>query len=408
MLSRYGKHIDILLSEGIRPLPERLTAFFAVSPQGRYTKKGMDQAFVAAEGFSGVNPGEQADYDQGVPRLTEVDVSRALQKNPANRQWLVLSLERTAQRYGLALSGDLIQSSSQLLDFLYHEISFWEADSFPLDAMMDLTNQYHWTFRSDAWSLREQLRREALIIHAAWKELLRLSRQHPLFLILNQATPTDYFCSALPQGASLFAQGTDQSEQQILVSADIKISSSEHRDTLQKTSEGDALEQAVEIACTVQRVPVVCDLSRRRFPRSFLRIARFAQCRGWGIQPLGKLADPAATQLPQAKSCSGFPVLSGHPELLLFDPWPISDTQIVPELPPDISDRFVTAPQTKPWQDDRIGARNELEMDEHGQYRAGAQSWVLPVPGGWMRVHDLFKSRMARFLRGMDSSLYII
>jgi hypothetical protein len=403
-LTRYGKHINLLMAEGIRPVPERIAALLSSSSKGRYVKKRMDQACSATEGFLHVNLDEHADYDQKTPPLTELDVIQVLQKNSANREWIQNALERTARRYGLSLSSDLIHGSKQLLDFLYHEISLWEADSFPLDIMMDLTNQYNWTFRSDVWSLREQLRRESLIIHAAWKVLLSLSCQHPLFLILNQSAPTDYFCSAFPQGTALFVKERDQNDRKILVYTQVKIASSEHRASLHNTSEGDVLEHAVELARTLQRVPVVCDLSRRCFPRSFLRVVRFAQDKKWGIRPLGKLFDSSAISLPQAKSCSGFPVLSGHPELFLFDPWPISDMQIVPNLSQYIVDRFVTAPQTKPWQDDRVGARNEQEMDECGKYCTGTQSWVLPVPGGWMRVHDLFRNRMARFLRSFDPS----
>ncbi|MCI5149516.1 MAG: hypothetical protein D3916_09040 [Candidatus Electrothrix sp. MAN1_4] len=402
-LTQYGKHINILIAEGIRPVPERIAALLSSSSEGRYVKKRMDQACSATEGLLYVNLDEHADYEK-TPPLTELAVIEALQKNSANREWIQNALERTARRYDLSLSSNIIHGSKQLLNFLYREISLWEADSFPLDIMMDLTNQYDWTFRSDVWSLREQLRRESLIIHAAWKKLLSLSCQHPLFLILNQSAPTDYFCSAFPQETSLFVKKRDQNDWKILVYTRVKIASSEHRKSLRNTSEGDALEYAVELARALQRIPVLCDLSRRRFPRSFLRVVRFAQYKKWGVRPLGKLSDSSAISIPQTKSCSGFPVLSGHPELFLFDPWPISDMQIVPNLSQDIIDRFVTTPQTKPWQDDRIGARNELEMDECGNYCTGTRSWILPASGGWMRVHDLFKSRMARFLRGFDSS----
>ena len=422
-LTQHKKYIDALVENGIRPVPERIAAFSKISQDGSYEKEKIDQAFAVAEGippvrFSTPTPTPTptpVDFDPGIPRLTAEAIAEALQNNPANRSWLQHSLQRTAQRYSLSLAGNLAQDGESLLEFLSNEISWWEADSFPLDAMMDLTNRYDWTFRSDAWSLREQLRREALIIHAAWEELLllsrRLSRSMPgntgLFLILNQTTPTDYFCCALPQGVSFLRKDCDQSDQQILVSTQVKIASSEHREPLQGTSEGDALELAVNFAQARQRVPILCDLSRRRFPRSFLRTVRFAQGRRWGIRPLGKTADPAAKHIPHAKSWSGFPLLAGHPELLLFDPWPISDALIIPQLPKDIAAKFVKAPQTKPWQDDRIGARNEMEPDENGQYRPAAKSWVVPVLGGWMRTHDLFKSRMARHLRNADPAMYV-
>ncbi|MCI5161037.1 MAG: hypothetical protein D3917_03240, partial [Candidatus Electrothrix sp. AX5] len=299
-IARHKQDIDTLVANGIRPVPERIATFRKISQtsqDGRYEKEKMDQAFIVVEGLAPVNPGEPIDFDQGIPRLTAEAVAEALQNNPANRSWLQHALQRTAQRYSFSLSGDLVHGGESLLDFLSNEISWWEANSFPLDAMMDLTNRYDWTFRSDAWSLREQLRREAQVIHAAWEELLLLSRRLSrsisgntgLFLILNQTTPTDYFCCALPQGVSFFRKDCDQSDQRILVSTQVKIASSEHREPLLGTSEGDALERAVSFAQETQRVPVLCDFSRRRFPRSFLRVARFAHCKGWSIRSLGKL-----------------------------------------------------------------------------------------------------------------------
>ncbi|MDU9049019.1 MAG: hypothetical protein Q3M30_09210 [Candidatus Electrothrix sp. Rat3] len=409
-IARHKQDIDTLVANGIRPVPERIATFRKISQtsqDGRYEKEKMDQAFIVAEGLASVNPGEPVDFDAGMPRLTAEAVAEALQNNLENRSWLQHALQRTAQRYSFSLSGDLVHDGESLLDFLTNKVSLWEADSFPLDAMMDLPNRYDWTFRSDAWSLQEQLRREARIIHTAWEELLRLSNKKGLFLILNQTTPTDYFCSALPQGVSFFRKDCDQSDQRILVSTQVKIASSEHREPLQGTCEGDAFEQAVGFALAAQRIPVLCDLSRRRFPRSFLRVVRFAQIKKWGIRPLGKLSDSSARSIPQAKSWSGFPVLTGHPELFLFDPWPISDARIVPDLPENIKNKFVKAPQTKPWQDDRIGARNEMELDKNGQYRPAAESWVLPVLGGWMRAHNLFKSRMSRLLRNTDPATNI-
>ncbi len=107
----------------------------------------------------------------------------------------------------------------------------------------------------------------------------------------------------------------------------------------------------------------------------------------------------AADGLPEAKSSRGFTPARGDPVITLFDPWPISDPEIVEGLTSEERKAFHTSPRTKPWQDDRIGARTEMEAGEDGVYRASSRAWAVPVLGGWMRTDDLFKSRLARFVR---------
>lgn len=399
---KYQAIIDGLVSTGTRPVPERIEALAEISCENinreTINRKTMDLAFAASESVLLPDIPEHADFDPDYPRMIDSEILSTLIQIPGNKKWLEETLYRATKRYNLSFTEDLITTGNKLLRFLCREVSYWEADSFPLDAMMDLPNRFDWTFQSDAWSLREQLRREANIISNGWLDLVELARKFPIFLILNQRTPTDYFCSILPDSASLFHQGLHQSDSRILVYTDLKISSSEHRVSLDCTLEGKGLEEAIRISSKLDRIPVLCDFSRRRFSRAFMRAAHFSILKKWGIKPLGKLLDLGATNIPEAKSPNGFAPIAGNPTLMFFDPWPISDKEIVSKLSDDMNNYLNEEPQTKPWQDDRIGARNEMEMDENGRYNISSQSWIVPVLGGWMRVDQVFKSRLRRFL----------
>lgn len=394
---KYKAIIDGLIATGTRPVPERIKAL-AETSCGNINRETMDLAFADSESVLLPDIPEHADFDPDYPRLTDTEIHSTLAQIPGNKKWLEKTFYRVAKRYNFPFTEDLITTGNKLLSFLCREVSYWEADSFPLDAMMDLPNRFDWTFQSDAWSLREQLRREANIVSKGWSDLLELASQFPLFVILNQKTPTDYFCSTLPEGAALFQQNQHQSDARILLYTDLKISSSEHRISLESTSEGKGLEEAIRISSKLDRTPVLCDFSRRRFSRAFMRVAHFSILKKWGIKPLGKLLDHGATNIPEAKSPKGFVPIAGNPTLIFFDPWPISDKKIVSQLSPDMNKYLNEQPQTKPWQDDRIGARNEMEMDEEGKYNISSQSWIVPVLGGWMRVDQVFKSRLGRFL----------
>ncbi|MBM9518288.1 hypothetical protein JWG39_00470 [Desulforhopalus vacuolatus] len=393
--------IKQLIENGSRPTPERIEALSAASCK-ILTRKLLDEVFSSTESLSLPETPDQANFDPGYPRLSYPEISAQLTRNIENKRWLQHVFGRVSQQYNISLNKDMIHAGNQLLAFLSTNVSYWEADSFPLDAMMDLQNRYKWTFQSTAWSLRELLRREADVIYKGWIELLELARTAPLFVILNQCTPTDYFCSFLPKGVSLYQENNLCPERRILLYTNLKISSSEHRILLENTVEGKGLEKAVQIATDLGRLPVLCDFSRRRFPRSIMRAARFAAHKGWAVRPLGKLFDPKTSAIPEAKSPRGFTRTPGNPLLVLFDPWPISDEQIVPQLPPEMSKFFNLQLQTKPWQDDRIGARSELEMDHTGMYQRVSESWIVPALGGWMRVDHVFQSRLSRFLSRRD------
>ncbi|MEA2059557.1 MAG: hypothetical protein U9P10_03335 [Thermodesulfobacteriota bacterium] len=223
-----------------------------------------------------------------------------------------------------------------------------------------------------------------------------------MLLIINERTPGDYFTSFLPEGSAVFSETNSRYDSPVLIYQGVKISSSEHRVSLNDTLKGESLKKAMKLAQTLDRRPVLCDFSRRRFPRSFLRVAGFALENKFGIFPMGKLLDTAADKLPKAKSATGFPVIPGNGTngtLTLFDPWPVSDPKIINRLSEQEKKMFCHAPWTKPWQEDRIGARMEMDLDEKGSYKVVSDSWVVPVMGeGWMRVDALFKSRLERFI----------
>lgn len=403
--SEYGSLIEQLLDNGTRPTPERIEALLKI-PEKKLSRKLLDEAFSKSESLPLPETSENVDFDPGYTRLTESSVRLQLNRNPENKRWLQLIFRKFCKRHNLFEDQDIVRCGNRILENLVAHVSYWEADSFPLDAMMELQNRYDWTFQSDVWSLREQLRMEADVIYRGWIELLMLARSVPLFVILNQCTPVDYFCSFLPKGVLLDQGENTRPEERILLFNDLKIASSEHRVLLEETREGSELEVAVQRAVQLGRMPVLCDCSRRRFPRAIMRAARFAVHKGWGIRPLGKMFDPASPGIPEAKSSTGFARITGNPVLTLFDPWPISDNRIVPQLPPEMERYFNQQPQTKPWQDDRIGARSEREMDHTGTYQKDSESWVVPVLGGWMRVDHVFQSRMARFLSIRDYENY--
>ncbi len=308
-------------------------------------------------------------------------------------------MEAAARQYGFKPAGDPVVAAAELLSFLRRKISRREADVFPLEAMATLENRYRWTFETDAGSLREQLRREALAVERAWRMIRRLADGGPLLVILNESTPRDYLTCRLPGWAVSFVSPDKGRGHPALLYTGLKISSSEHRAPLENSPEGAALERAVGLAGTLGRRPVVVDFSRRRFPRAFLRICRFAVRRGWGVTPVGKVRRTAGSDLPGPKSPRGLPRMPGAPDIVLMDPWPVSDPEITARLNPDVFRKWGGTPATKPWQDDRIGARVEMEADAGGIYRPVSVPWIVPVPGGWMRADYLFQSRLARYVR---------
>jgi len=457
--------VNALLSISTRPFPERVEALINLECSCQpLTRQKADAAFAECENISMPVASETSPFISDVnvsAGLTDDEALSALDESPGNRAWIENCLKRFSSAYKFSLGGNIIHDAGNLIDFLHSDISLWEADSFPLDCMAFLPNRYGWTFRSTAWSLREQLRREAMVIKKSWYTLFQMAEEQPLLLVLNERAPSDYFTSFIPEGASLPGElyagselpmglGTDfNHECPVLIHGGVKISSSEHRVSLNDTQEGEDLKKMMGFAEKTGRRAVLCDFSRRRFPRSFLRAARFALDNGWGILPMGKLFDPGVDCLPEPKSSRGFPFgrfeknrapvrafeenrvsmkifeenrvpdLMKHPvgatdrsplhsfshsfphssQLTLFDPWPISDPEIVPQLSQEEKRLFCTAPSTKPWQDDRIGAREEMELNDDGVYGVAAKPWVVPVMGnGWMRVDDLFKSRLRRFL----------
>ena len=324
-----------------------------------------------------------------------------LKKSLANRDFLGAVLEKGTHCYDLQLSGDPIVACEVLINYLCHQVLPAQAESFALESLLELKNLYPWTFSTDAASLEEQLRQEARIVIKGWQELFTIADQGPLLVILNEKTPSDYFTAALPEGAVIFQSNTDLQAVPILLYTGLKISSSEHRTRLEDSSEGQELIQAVAIAQHQQRQVVLLDFSRRRFPRSFLRVARFVQTMGWGLEPRGKLLDTDKkiwNPLPEPKSYRGFQRLKGNPSIILVDPWPISDTKVITELKAHERNLFCGSPPTKPWQDDRLGCRIEFEADLGGHYRPTTQAFVLPTAGGWMYADELFKYHLARLL----------
>jgi hypothetical protein len=322
---------------------------------------------------------ERSGFDPGYPRLGPREASAFLKNRPRNRAWVVRAMEETARRYDLKIADDPVAAAADLLSFLCREVSCWEADAFPLEAMATLENRYDWTFETDAWSLREQLRREAAAVERAWRMIRDLAIREPLMVVLNEATPRDYLTCRLPSWATLYTGPDDARERPVLVYTGLKISSSEHRDPLAGSPEGAAF-------------------SRRRFPRAFLRICRFAGQVGWGVRPVGKVRGTVGGNLPGPKSPRGLPRIFGAPTVILMDPWPVSDPEITAGLSAGVRKKFSGSPATKPWQDDRIGARVEVEAGADGVYRPAFTPWIVPALGGWMRADHLFKSRLARFV----------
>lgn len=391
------KFVKALLSINTRPFPERIDALIKITSKP-FTRQKIDAAFALCENIFEPNLAKNFNFDPAFERLTKDKVLSILDEYPANRLWIQNCLHRFSLAYGFPLKGDIFLDAKLLLNFLSTKISLWEADSFPLDCMGYLKNRYDWTFRSKAWSLREQLRQEALIIEKSWHTLLKMAKEQPLLFIINGMAPDDYFTSFLPEGVALFSGKNYDYDSPILIYQGLKISSSEHRVSLTDTLEGENLFKAMKLAQTLERRPVLCDFSRRKFPRSFLRVARFALEKKIGIFPMGKLFDPETDKIPEVKSATGFPIIKGKNTLTLFDPWPVSDPEILKKICEQEKRLFCHAPLTKPWQDDRIGARAEMELDEKGIYKVISKPWVVPVLGGWMRVDTLFKSRLGRFL----------
>lgn len=403
----YEDAMIALEAHGTRPAPERVSILAKLGP-GKKSRDILDQAFELSESVVIPKEPETMGFDPGSPRLGCEEVAEALKQVPENRNWIISALGRAARRYDLSLSNDPLDSAEKLLTYLCQKVSYWEADAFPLDAMMDLKNRYDWTFCTDAWSLREQLRREAMVISNAWTNLFAMSARSPVLVILNETTPTDYFTCYLPSGASVVANEHIASyytpsvirdgDNPIILYTGLKISSSEHRESLENSPEGEAFEKAVNFALKTGRHPVLLDFSRRRFPRSFMRVNYFTNQNGWGIDPKGKVCDPEATGIPSSKSSRGFAPKHGSPVITLFDPWPVSDAQVVAGLTQGEKEAFCKLPNTKPWQDDRIGARTEMNANKNGVYQVTAQAWVVPALGGWMRADELFRSRLSRLL----------
>ncbi len=316
-------------------------------------------------------------------RPDEAAVREALAESPENRRWLVRSLRRAACRQKAAFDPDPIRAARRL--FAENRTG---SDGFVAEALWDLPNRYPWTFAPETENLMDQLRREADVVVRAWETLDELAREGPVTVILNERAPTDYFTCARPAGSH-----------RIRLVTGVKIASSEHRDPLLGTPEGAPLIRAVTDAAGEGRRPVLLDFSRRRFPRAFLRVARLADRIGWGIIPLGKVSDPPNRDLPEPKSPRGIPPRPGTPALTLFDPWPVSDPDILSGMDPEDRAAFGGSPRSKPWQDDRIGARAEMEMGEDGRYRTVSLAWVLPTPDGWTRADAAFRELMADCLR---------
>ncbi len=328
------------------------------------------------------------------PYLGAAELRGALARSPQNRAWLQAALTEAAQRAGLGPAGDLVRDAQALLDALPPQ----QAAAFPLLALARLPNRYPGTYQSQAPSLHEQLRQETALLRQAWATLTELAAVEPLLVILNECTPSDYFTAHLPPQAARHVEDQPGSAP-ILLLRGLKISSSHHRDPLQSTCEGPGLQRALRLAQRLGRRPLLADFSRRRFPRAFLRVARFAARQSWGLQPLGKLRDPGATALPEPRSPSGFAPQPGSPCLLLFDPWPISQPEVAAGLGATERARYCGRPASKPWQDDRIGARTELRIDAQGRQRRVAEPWVLPTSQGWMRCDHLFQRLLAGYLR---------
>ncbi len=325
-------------------------------------------------------------------RPNEAAVREALAESPENRRWLVRTLRRVARRRGIAFDPDPIRAARRL--FAENRDG---ADGFVAEALWDLPNRYPWTFAPETENLMDQLRREADVVVRAWETLDGLAREKPVTVILNERAPTDYFtCLVRPPR---FPKFLETSEVSIRLVTGVKIASSEHRAPLLGTPEGAALIRAMTDAAGEGRRPVLLDFSRRRFPRAFLRVARLADRIGWGIIPLGKVSGPPSRDLPEPKSPRGLPPRSGAPALTLFDPWPVSDPEILSGMDPEDRAAFGGSPRSKPWQDDRIGARAEMEMDEAGRYRTVSLAWVLPTPDGWTRADAAFRELMADCLR---------
>jgi hypothetical protein len=335
-------------------------------------------------------------------RPDETAVREALAESPDNRRWLVRTLRRAARRRGIAPDSDPFRAARHL----FAENRNGDG-GFVAEALWDLPNRYPWTFAPETGGLMDQLRQEADVVVRAWETLEELARERPVTVILNERAPTDYF--TCPVRPPRFPKLLETSEASIRLVTGVKIASSEHRAPLQTsdfrpqtsrgTPEGAPLIRAVTDAADEGRRPVLLDFSRRRFPRAFLRVARLADRIGWGIVPLGKVSGPPRRDLPGPKSPHGLPPRSGNPTLTLYDPWPVSDPEILSGMTPEDRDAFGGPPHTKPWQDDRIGARAEMEMDEGGRYRIVSRAWVLPTPSGWTRADSAFRELMADCLR---------
>ncbi|MDM8517423.1 hypothetical protein QUF76_14590 [Desulfobacterales bacterium HSG16] len=416
----YEKAVAGLLRAETWPAPERIAALSCIDAKVD-NREMIDRAFAASEGVLLPENPLKTGFDPDVPRLSADEVYSVLSDSSENRKWIEKVLFRYSKRFSLNFCNDLPKACDMLFEYLCSHVSYWEADAFPIDAMMDFENRYDWTFTTDAWSLREQIRRESVVVGQAWKTILDMSLGSKILLILNERTPVDYMTCFLPAGASLISSGCVssgisgikdleynnleyndlkyQNADSVIVHTGLKISSSEHRVLLQDTSEGAALEKVMALAEKIKRKPVFLDFSRRRYPRSFLRVFRFAKHMGWGINLEGKVFDPDGDMVLQPKSSRGFQKLDGKPVITLFDPWPISDPKIIDGLWPEERQKFCTEPKTKPWQDDRIGARSEMEAGDDSIYREVSKAWILPVLGGWMRADDLFKNRLARFVR---------
>jgi hypothetical protein len=360
----------------------------------------LDRAFLRTESVPLPPDPGRTGFDPGYPKIGSSQAAAVLEQRPRNRAWIGRAIAASARRYGLKISPDPAAAADDLLSFLCREVSFWEADAFPLEAMGALENRYDWTFDTDAWSMREQLRREASAVNRAWRMIRGLAEDGPLLVVLNEATPRDYLTCRVPPWTSVFTGPDHDRTCPVLLYTGLKISSSEHRTPLATGPEGAALRKAVGTAWSLGRRVVVVDFSRRRFPRAFLRICRFAGEAGWGIMPVGKIRRIAGNDLPDnPKSPRGLPGIVGAPNIILMDPWPVSDPQIMAGLSDSVRGQFSGIPVTKPWQDDRIGARVEVEADSDGVYRPAFTPWIVPVLGGWMRADHLFKSRLARFVR---------
>ncbi len=139
--NKHNALIEQLLTTGTRPTPERIEALLEASNES-FSRKLIDHVFSISESVPLPETPEDANFDTCYPRLKHSEILSTLSRNPENQRWLQGYFERVALRHNISVTKDIVTAGNQLLQFLSTEVSYWEADSFPLDAMTDLTNRY--------------------------------------------------------------------------------------------------------------------------------------------------------------------------------------------------------------------------------------------------------------------------